>query len=208
MNIDLIIKGPRIAFCQDLIKAKSLEGGKPRFTAQFILDQSTPEGKEALKQVKAAIAEIAKTEFKGKVPAGKDCALRDGDDNIDKKADAPYNGFAGNMYLSGARAEQLGPPLVVGRKIVTETANGVTRPVALHPSDESFPRAGDFVVLKCSIYSMGGKNDKPTKFGAKICCQIETVQFMKRGEALAGGGPANVAGLEDMPDEEVEDARL
>ena len=57
-----------------------------------------------------------KEEFGGKSPIGKDCCLRDGDENISSKTGEPYVGFPGTWYLSANRAESQGPPLILDNR--------------------------------------------------------------------------------------------
>lgn len=175
MNTTIILKNVRLAFSDNLVVAKSLSGGKPRFTANFIIEDDA-----MLKVVRAAVEEIAKVEFAGKTPTGKDCCLRDGNDNVSGKTGEVYSGFEGKFYLSGSRAEKLKAPLVV---------NG--RKEAVQPGDAGFPQAGDYVNAKVSLYSINGKNDKggDKAHGKKICCGIEVVQFLRKGESFGAGAP-------------------
>ena len=55
------------------------------------------------------------------------------------------------------------------------------------------------------VYTVNGKNDKggDATYGKKICCEIEVVQFVSKGESLGGGAPTT-AGLEDLGDDEAD----
>lgn len=196
MNKEYILRNVRLSFSKNLIEASSTNGGKPRYTGNFILDMTTPEGKAQKAELDKVIAEIMAEEFKGRTLEAKELFLRDGNKSIDAKTDEPYEGYAGNYYISGARSEKKGPPLVVDRK----------RQPITQLSDQ-FPYAGDYVNAVVNIFSLNGKNDKggdPTH-GKKICCEIGTVQFVRSGESLGGGGKPTTKGLEDLGDEEPED---
>jgi len=175
MKIQIVLKNVRLAFSDNLVVAKALSGGKPRYTANFIIEDDA-----TLKAVRAAVDEITKAEFAGKALSGKDSCLRDGNDNISGKTGEVYSGFEGKFYLSGSRADKLGAPLVV---------NGRKDPV--NPGDAGFPQAGDYVNAKVSLFSVNGKNDKggDKTYGKKICCGIEVVQFLRKGESFGAGAP-------------------
>jgi len=191
MNSELMLRNVRLAFSDGLVSPKAIAGGKPRYSCNLIIEDPV-----TLASVQKAIDEIAKSEFQGKAPKDKDCALRDGDDNISKDGE-PYKGFAGNHYLSANRAESQGPPLVIDKRrgeITTDRRHA------------EFPEAGDYVNAKVQLFSLNGKNDKKNAasaaYGKKICCSIEVVQLLKKGEPFGGGGKPSAAGFEDLPEEE------
>lgn len=191
MNITKVVPNLRLAFSDNLVVAKALAGGKPRFTANFII-----ESPESLKLVQDAINQIAKEEFGGKAPTGKDSCLRDGNDNISGKTQEVYDGFAGKFYISGSRAEKLLAPKVVDGRL-----NDV------RPGDKGYPNAGDYVTAKLSFYSINGKNDKggDKTYGKKICCTIEVVQFIRKGESFGSAAPS-VDGMTAAEDSDEIDA--
>lgn len=199
MNTEIIVKKVRLSFSQNLIEAKASKGGdKPRYSANFIIDMSTEEGRKTKAQVDKVIEEILAEEFKGRELVGKDVCLRKGDTQIDKKTDEVYKGYAGNFFISGARSEKRGAPLVTGYKT---SAGAVAR------NHDEFPESGDWVNAKLNIYSLNGKNDKggDPSHGRKICCEIQVVQLAAKGEPLGGGGKPTTAGLDDIDEVDVDD---
>ena len=186
MNTTIVLKNVRLAFSDNLVVAKALSGGKPRYTANFIIEDDA-----TLKAVRAAVAEITKVEFGGKALTGKDCCLRDGNDNISGKTGEVYSGFEGKFYISASRAEKLLAPKVV---------NGRLQDV--RPGEQGFPQAGDYVNAKVSLFSINGKNDKggDKTYGKKICCGIEVVQFVRKGESFGSGAPS-VDGMEAVEED-------
>jgi len=190
MNIKLTLKGVRLAFSDNMTVTKSIGGGKPRYTANFIFENVPGE----LKKAKDAIAAITKAEFdSGKALTGDDLCLRDGNDNVSSKTNEVYEGFAGNFYLAAARAESQGPPLIV---------NGRLDPV--RPGEAGFPHAGDYVNVIVNVYSQNGKGDKKNAYGRKINCSFETVQFARKGESFGGGTPPSTEGLEPEEADEID----
>lgn len=195
MNKELILRHVRLSFSQGLTELKASKAGdKPRYSSNFIIEMDTPEGKKTKAELDAVIDEIMKEEFKGRTIEGKDLFLRKGDSQVNADGEV-YEGYEGNYYLSGARSEKRGAPLVVGKKA---SAGAIAR------NHDEFPESGDYVNLKCNVFSLNGKNDKggDPSHGKKICLEIGTVQFVEKGKPLGGGGKPNTSGLEDLADTE------
>jgi hypothetical protein len=186
----------RLAFADALIEPKSVAGGALRYSCCLILED------EFIPTVQAAINAIAKEEFGGKAPTGKDNCLRDGDSNISTKTNEPYVGFAGKMYLSANRAESQGAPLILDNRKDPDTEKPR---VIKDKRDDKFPQSGDYVRAKVSIFSLNGKNDKKANaaYGRKICCQLEVVQFAKSGEKFGASRPTT-AGFDVLDDSDAD----
>jgi hypothetical protein len=182
VNKEYIIKGARLSF-PDLHEPKSVNGGKPRFGASFLLDKDTD--KKQIAEINAIMKEIADTEFGGKLPSGDRLAIRDG-------SEKDYDGYENAMVISGARAEKRKRPVVINAK---------KEQVA--PDEDGYPYAGCYVNAKVNFYSLNGKNDKghDAQHGKRVCCEIQVVQFAKHGEPFGSGTPS----IADMPDVEDED---
>lgn len=180
MNKEIIITNARLSF-PELETPKSVSGGKPRYGAVLLLDKE--KDKKTIDKIEAVLKEIAKEEFAGKLPQGNDTCLRDGDDK-------EYDGYAGTRTLHASRAEKRGKPVVI---------DGSKSPVS--PGDSHYPFAGCYVNAKVSIFSLNGKNDKggDKTHGKKLCCELQVLQWAKKGEPFGSGTPTT----DDMP--EVED---
>lgn len=187
-----MLKNVRLSFSQNLTSPKAIKGGKPRYTANFIIDPKV--NAKELAEINATIKEIADEEFNKQVPEGKDCCLRNGDKTQDAKTGEAYKGYEGKLYLSAARAESQGPPLVVNRAAV-----------AVQPRDDGYPQPGDYVNAKVNLFSINGKNDKggDKTHGKKICCSIEAVQFKTTGESLGGSRKPTAEGFEAEDEESI-----
>ena len=182
MKKEIIITNARLSF-PDLETPKSVSGGKPRFGAVLLLDKD--KDKKTIDKIEAVLKEIAKEEFGGKLPTGNDTCLRDGDDK-------EYDGYANTRTLHASRAEKRGKPIVI---------SGDKTPVK--PGDANYPYAGCYVNAKVSIFSLNGKNDKggDKTHGKKLCCELQVLQWAKKGEPFGSGTPTT----DDMPEVEAED---
>jgi hypothetical protein len=182
MNKEYIIKGARLSF-PDLHEPKSVNGGKPRYGASFLLDKD--KDKKQIKEIEAIMQEIAADEFGGKLPSGDRLALRDG-------SEKEYDGYENAMVISAARAEKRKRPTVINSK---------REHVA--PDEDGYPYAGCYVNAKINFYSLNGKNDKghEASHGKRICAEIQVVGFAKHGEPFGSSAPS----IADMPEVEDDD---
>lgn len=175
----------RLSFPQ-LFEAKAVgddPNGKPRFSCSFLID---PKDKANVTAIKAAIDKITKEKFNGKPLPDANQPFRDGNDK-------DWDGYEGMMYLSANRNEKT-------------SSGGNNRPTVVDrdnsplSADDGKPYGGCYVDAIVRFYSLGGKGDKPSKYGKKICCSLETVRFRKDGEPFG----AARASLDDLPDIEDE----
>ncbi|WP_347460970.1 DUF2815 family protein [Acinetobacter sp. ANC 7454] len=168
----------RLAF-PNLFEAKGINGGKPVFSATFLMEPGHP----AVAEIRAAFEEIGKEKWGAKWPTVKNglekqdkLALHDGD----VKAD--YAGFEGNLYL---------------------TANSKTRPLVIDrdkthlDSTDGKPYAGCYVNVSVELWCQ----DHP-QHGKRINASLKGVQFFKDGDAFAGGGVASEDDFDDLSTDE------
>lgn len=156
------LKNVRLAF-PDLFEAKSIDGGKARFGAVFLIEPGSPEHKAIVK----AMVEVAEAQWpkKGKdmvekLMAGDKTALRNGDDKED------YDGFAGMRYLSAYNHTR---PTVLDRDRSPLTAQ------------DGKPYAGCYVNASVDVWA------QDNKWGKRVNAQLRGVQFASDGDAFAGG---------------------
>lgn len=164
----------RLAFPQ-LFEAKTVNGeGKPAFSASFLIAPTDAQ----VKAINAAIDEVAKAKWNTKAEAvlktmratDKVC-LHDGD------LKEQYEGYAGNLYIS---------------------ARSPTRPLVIH-SDKSplteqdgKPYAGCYVNASIELWA------QDNNYGKRVNASLRGVQFVKDGDAFAGGGAASEDEFDDI----------
>lgn len=161
------LENARLAF-PELFTAKTVNGeGDPAFSATFLIDPKDPQ----VKKINAAIDAVAKEKWGPKADAilkqmratDKVC-LHDGD------LKANYAGFPGTLYISARNATR---PLVLDRDKTPLTAA------------DGRPYAGCYVNASIELWA------QDNKYGKRVNASLRGVQFLKDGEAFAGGGSAS-----------------
>jgi hypothetical protein len=169
----VILKNVRLSF-PALFKPEASQdgGGPPRYKSAFLLDPKDEANKAQILELKAEIdrmwAEFLKKP-EAKAPREKTCLKKDGS----------WDGYEGMWYVSAARAESQGKPVLLGRRKDALTEN----------STELY--AGCYVNAKIRLYA----HEHP-KSGKRINASIEVVQKAREGTPF-GAGPASI---DDMPD--------
>lgn len=157
------ITNARLSF-NSIFKAESkFEGTDPKFSAMFILDPRTDEGKENLVGIKSTIRDLEKEKLKGKELDISKLPLQDG-------SEKEYSGWDGNIIVSAASKTR---PVVVGRK---------RQPVAEQDA-EDVPYSGCYVNAVVDAWAM----DHP-QFGQRIVFELKAIQFAKAGEPFVASG--------------------
>jgi hypothetical protein len=160
------LQNVRLAF-PNLFKATTVNGeGDPAFSASFLLAPNDPQ----IKVIEAAIAQTAKDKWGAKADqvlkqmrAADKTALHDGDTK------SQYAGFEGMMFVASRSKTR---PLVIDRDKSPLT------------EEDGKPYAGCYV--NCSLELWAQDNN----YGKRINAQLGGVQFLKDGDAFAGGGSA------------------
>jgi len=174
----------RLSFPQ-LFEAKQyvsngVPGGKPRFSATFMIEP----GDANFKAINAAIDNAAKGKFKDKWEkklaglrgnSNKFCFV-DGDTKDDERAE-------GKWILTSHRNEDQGRPGVYDKNRAPLTAA------------DGKPYAGCYVNAMVEIWAQEGEN-------AGIRCKLLAVQFAGDGEAFGGGRKPKAEDFEVLEDEE------
>lgn len=163
----LKLNNVRLAF-PVLFEAKTVNGeGKPAFSACFLIDPADPQ----VKTINAAIEAVAKEKWGAKADAlltqmrkTDKVALHDGD------AKATYDGFPGNLYVSARNATR---PLVIDKDKSPLT------------EQDGKPYAGCYVNASVEFWA------QDNNYGKRINASLRGVQFLRDGDAFAGGGAAS-----------------
>lgn len=174
---EIVIQNATISFPK-VFEAESIKGGKPRFSASFLLDKETDA--KQIEKIEKTIAKLIKEKLKGKngkaltkLPADKVC-LRDGDEK-------EYDGYEGKMFINAAN---LNRPTVVDRK-----QNPVTEA-------DDLIYGGAIVTAIIRLWAQDSK-----EYGKRINASLEVVQFIKEGQRF-GAPKADLGALPELPDDE------
>ena len=181
--MELKLKNLRIAF-PALAAPQSLGEGEPAYGAKFIIEP----GSEAEKTLDAAIAAVAKDQWKDKADSILR-ALRD-DKKVcftkgeyrSKKTGEAYDGFAGKFYLNTRNAKA--QPTVVDR---------MGNQVASKAEIERLIYSGCYVHVSLDIWAQANG------YGNRVNCTLRGVMFASDGENFGGGtGVASASEFADF----------
>lgn len=185
--MEIKLKNVRLSF-PDLFEPRAFKpGDKPKYKATFLV----PKGSEQAKAIEAAIEAVAKEKWPGNGPKVKDwrkilpsirgnsnkCCWQDGDTKS-------YDGYEGMMAFS---AGNLARPTLLDREKTVLT------------KDDGKPYAGCYVNAVLDLFAYDNSGDG-------ISASLGGVQFVRDGEAFAGGRPAPAAAFDDLGVDEEEEA--
>lgn len=168
------LKNVRLAF-PNLFEAKAVNGeGDPRFSASFLMDSNHP----AVAELKAAFETVGKEKWSSKWPqVKKELELKDRTALHDGDTKAEYAGFEGMMFVNAGNKVR---PLVIDRdKSPLIAADGK-------------PYAGCYVNASIELWC------QDNNYGKRINASLRGVQFLKDGDAFAGGGTASDDEFDDI----------
>lgn len=164
----------RLAF-PTLWEAKTVNGeGKPAFSASFLIDPTDPQVKEINKAIDATAAEKwgakAAALLAQARKADKVC-LHDGD------LKASYDGFPGMLFVSARNP--LRPTVINADKTPLVEQDGK-------------PYAGCYVNAVLELWA------QDNNYGKRVNATLMGVQFVRDGDAFAGGGVASDDDFDDV----------
>jgi hypothetical protein len=165
----IVIQEARLAFADAIFEKKSVNGGEPQFGCSLIIPPNSP----AIQLVSAEEERLAQLTWKDKAPtmlqmirAANGQALKPG------ALKAKFDGFMGNFFISTNSKVR---PTIVDR-------NGAP----LTPSDGK-PYSGCYVLAHISLWT------QDNQWGQKINANLLGLQFLRDGDAFAGGpAPSSV----------------
>ena len=173
----LKIMGARLSFAS-LYQAVEKFGGEPKFSAVFLVDKTTDEGKQALADFKDICRQIEKEHFKGKeLPLDK-LPIKPGDDD---DGNPKYDGWGGMLAISAANKKR---PVIVGRK---------RQPVA--DGDADAPYSGCYVNCIVDLWPLTGQ------YGPRIVASLEAIQMAKDGEPFVASTVNVETDFDDVEEE-------
>lgn len=146
----------------NLFKATAMEGGKPKFSASFLLNKKTHAG--LISKIEKMIERVALDKFQKKVPL-KNVCLHDGNEKEDKE------GYGDEVMYLVAKSDTR--PAVVDQQV---------NPLA---EEDGKIYGGCYVNATVEIFAYS----HPTG-GKGVSAQLRAVQFVRDGESF-GAGPVN-----------------
>jgi len=176
----ILLRDWRLAF-PNLWKASAPKGGgEEAFSASFL----APPAHKQIAEIKKVMLALAKEKWGAKgdatykaLEASGKLALHDGDTK------GEYEGFPGNLFVSTRSKTR--PTVFDGQRQELTQADGK-------------PYSGCYVNASIELWA------QDNSFGKRINAQLRGVQFLRDGDAFAGGGtPADADDFDDIgaPDE-------
>jgi Enterobacter phage Enc34, ssDNA-binding protein len=171
----LMIRDVRLAF-PNLWKATApSSGGEPAFSASFIMPPNHPQ----MKEVNAALNAVAKEKWGAKAPAiykalesSDKLCLHDGDTK------AEYDGYEGNKFIS--TRSKVRPTVIDQQRQELTEADGK-------------PYSGCYVNASIELWA------QDNNYGKRVNAQLRGVQFLRDGDAFAGGSrPADADEFDEI----------
>jgi hypothetical protein len=162
----ILLKDVRLAF-PNIWKASAPKGGgEVAFSASFLI----PKDHKQLPEIKKAMLALAKEKWGAKgdsvykaLDAADKLALHDGD------AKAEYEGFEGNLFVSSR--SRVRPSVFDQQRQELTEADGK-------------PYSGCYVNASIELWA------QDNSYGKRVNAQLRGVQFLRDGDAFAGGGKA------------------
>lgn len=190
----VVLQDVRLSYPHIWKPEASVKDGKLKFSANFIIDPSTPSGKKNQKLCDAAIKAVTEADWKDKATKMLKAVetdrlnFRAGETFSNEEGDV-YPGYEDMMIAKGSNSRKF--PIVRRDKTPTDEAEGVIY-------------AGCYVDAVLRFYTVQGKD----KGGSGVFASLEAIRFRRDGEAF-GAAPVDVDDVfDDLPDEEDDDDDL
>jgi len=183
---EVYLREARLSFPHLAEKHKATEDADPKYSASFLIDPSTKEGKRTIRACEEAISEAKQKAF------GKEVRLKperlhfmDGDECVSASTGEVIPGYEGMMV---AKASNKGAVPLYGRDKRLVEGDDIN----------SFFYGGAYVQAFVRFYGTR-KGGSPGVFAS-----LEGVRFLAHGERF-GAAPISADKFEDLPEDEDED---
>ncbi len=171
----LLLRDVRLAFPSIWKATSPAGGGEAAFSASFLL----PPTHKQLPEIKEAMFTVATKKWTSKasaiykaLEASDKLALHDGDTKSE------YDGFEGNLFIS--TRSKIRPTVFDGQRNELSEADGK-------------PYSGCYVNASIELWA------QDNQFGKRINAQLRGVQFLRDGDAFAGGSrPADADEFDEL----------
>lgn len=169
----LTLKNVRLSFPKLFTASQVSEQSKPTFSATFLIEKETPEGKALAAQVKAAMMAVAKEIWGDNIPKLKPekLAMRDGDQET-------WDGYPGTWYVNARNPKRVPVVDKDGRTPIVESDDKIY--------------GGCYVNAVVTIWAQNNS------FGQRINATLEAVQLAADGEPFGARTPAAESFFEDL----------
>ena len=168
----IMMKNVRLSFPNIWTPKAFVEGQQPKFSCNLLLDKEND--KAQIASFKKAIREAALASFNGEIPTGLKICINDGKDKS-------YDGYENAMYISCASRLR---PQIIDRD---------RTPLV---EEDGRPYAGCYVNAAISLWVQANK------YGNRIACNLNALQFSKDGETFGAGGIKVEAVFDDIQSEQ------
>ena len=168
----IMIKNARLSFPEIRTPKALNEGQAPKFSCNLLLDKEND--KAQIASFKKAIKEAALNAFSQQIPAGLAMCLGDGNSKS-------YDGYENAMFISCASRLR---PQIIDRD---------RTPLV---EEDGRPYAGCYVNAAISLWVMDNK------YGKRVACNLNALQFSKDGETFGAGGIKVEAVFDDIQSEQ------
>lgn len=168
----IMIKNARLSFPEIWTPKAFNEGQAPKFSCNLLLDKEND--KAQIASFKKAIREAALNAFSQQIPAGLAMCLGDGNSKS-------YDGYENAMFISCASRLR---PQIIDRD---------RTPLV---EEDGRPYAGCYVNAAISLWVMDNK------YGKRVACNLNALQFSKDGETFGAGGIKVEAVFDDIQSEQ------
>jgi len=172
----LKLNNVRLSFC-DLFTPVSKFDGPEKFSACFIIDPKSDDGKANLAAFKKIVRQLETEKFGGDELPTSHLPIQSGDDK-------DYAGWPGNIIISASNKKRT---VVVGRK---------RQPVAEQDAVD-VPYAGCTVHAIVDVWGMNAHGTK------RIVASLEAVQFVADGEPFTASGVNVESDFEDISSDNI-----
>lgn len=167
-----MIKNARLSFPEIWTPKAFVEGQQPKFSCNLLLDKEND--KAQIASFKKAIREAALNAFSQQIPAGLAMCLGDGNSKS-------YDGYENAMFISCASRLR---PQIIDRD---------RTPLV---EEDGRPYAGCYVNAAISLWVMDNK------YGKRVACNLNALQFSRDGETFGAGGIKVEAVFDDIQSEQ------
>ena len=168
----IMIKNARLSFPEIWTPKAFVEGQQPKFSCNLLLDKEND--KAQIASFKKAIREAALNAFSQQIPAGLAMCLGDGNSKS-------YDGYENAMFISCASRLR---PQIIDRD---------RTPLV---EEDGRPYAGCYVNAAISLWVMDNK------YGKRVACNLNALQFSRDGETFGAGGIKVEAVFDDIQSEQ------